>query len=119
MRSFFTTARYRPHNRKDRRYDLPQLQLTLGNMAFTTYDWSLGGFRIDDFKGRPPVGEMMEVSHIAYGVESSAAVKSTVVVTRLLVGKNQVAFAFNKLDEKAYELLENASMRRLSRLAKK
>ena len=118
MRRFFTTARYRQHNRRDQRHEFPKLHLRLENRDFTTYDWSLGGFRVDDFKGRPPVGAMVAISHMAYEEKNTTAVNSTAVVTRLLVGKNQVAFAFNRLDETAYKLLEEASMKRLSCLAK-
>ncbi|MFC4272275.1 hypothetical protein GQF03_14055 [Sneathiella chungangensis] len=119
MKRYFTTTRYRLHNRKDRRHDVPKLRLTLGDREFETYDWSLGGFRIDDFRERPPVGEKMKVRHMAYDAENSTATNSIAVVTRILIGKNQVAFSFNKLDEPAYELLENASMKRLARLAGK
>ena len=114
MKRFFTTAKYRQHNRKDQRHAAPKLHLTLGDREFTTYDWSLGGFRIDDFAGRPPVGEKMQVRHIAYDDANTSPTDSIAVVTRILVGKDQVAFSFNKLDEKAYDLLEKASMHRLS-----
>jgi hypothetical protein len=97
---------------------LPKLYLTLGEREFSTYDWSLGGFRIDDFKGRPPVGEKVPVRHIAYDASRTTPTDSIAIVTRILVGKNQVAFSFNKLDEAAYEFLEKASMQRLTKLAK-
>jgi len=119
MTNFFTTTKYRSHSRKDHRHELPRLHLKVGGQEFDTYDWSLGGFRIDDFRGRPPVGEQVVVSHMSYDPDSAAEVHSTATVTRILLGKNQVAFAFNDLDEKAFELLEVASMRRLSHLATK
>ncbi len=117
MTNFFTTAKYRPHTRSDHRYELPKLRIRIGSLDFETYDWSLGGFRIDDFKGRPPVGDQVSVNHLAYSEENAFDVKATATVTRILIGKNQVAFAFNNLDEKAFELLEVASMRRLSQLS--
>ncbi|PHQ70170.1 MAG: hypothetical protein COB93_06210 [Sneathiella sp.] len=119
MTNYFTTAKYRPHNRKDHRHDLPCLHLKIGGREFETYDWSLGGFRIDDFKGRPQVGAQVTVSHMSYDPDSVTDVNSTATVTRILIGKNQVAYAFNELDEKAYELLEIARKRRLSHLSTK
>jgi hypothetical protein len=119
MTNFFTTAKYRPHSRKDHRHEIPKLHLKIGDQEFNTYDWSLGGFRIDDYKGRPPVGELVSITNIAYAPDASANVQATAVVTRILLGKNQVAFAFNKLDEKSFDLLEIASMRRLSQLAER
>lgn len=119
MTNFFTTARYRPHSRKNHRYELPKLKLRIGNLEFETYDWSLGGFRINDFKGRPSVGEQVTVSHLSYNEENAFDINSKATVTRVLIGKNQVAFAFSNLDEKAFELLESASMMRLSQLAVK
>ncbi|MDF2365802.1 hypothetical protein [Sneathiella sp.] len=118
MKRIFITTGYRGHNRKDRRFEVPKLHLTLGNLEFATYDWSLGGFRIDDFAGRPPVGEKVSVRQIAYDTSRTATTNSIAVVTRILVGKNQVAFSFNKLDEIAYDFLEKASMHRLTQLAK-
>jgi hypothetical protein len=117
MKRLFFTTRYRGYNRKDHRFEIPKLYLTLGEREFTTYDWSLGGFRIDDFTGRPPVGEKMPVQQIAYDTDRTAPTNSVAVVTRILVGKNQVAFSFNKLDKAAYDFLEKASMYRLTRLA--
>ncbi|MCC3303387.1 PilZ domain-containing protein [Sneathiella sp. HT1-7] len=118
MKRVFITTGYRGHNRKDHRFEVPKLHLTLGTHEFATYDWSLGGFRIDDFAGRPPVGEKVFVRKIAYDTDRTAPTNSVAVVTRVLLGKNQVAFSFNKLDEAAYDFLEKASMHRLSQLAK-
>ncbi|MBO0332179.1 hypothetical protein J0X12_01045 [Sneathiella sp. CAU 1612] len=118
MKRFFLTSRYRGFGRKDRRIEIPKLHLTLGNREFATYDWSLGGFRIDDFAGRPPVGEKISVRQIAYDAERAETTDSVAVVTRVLIGKNQVAFSFNRLDDIAYNFLEKASMHRLTQLAK-
>ncbi len=118
MKRIIITTGYRGHTRKDRRFEIPKLHLTLGEQEFATYDWSLGGFRIDDFAGRPPVGEKVSVRQIAYDAERTATTDSIAVVTRILLGKNQVAFSFNKLDETAYNFLEKASMHRLTHLAK-
>lgn len=118
MARFFTVGKYRQHNRKDYRYDLPRLSLKVSNLEFQTYDWSLGGFRIMDFIGRPPVGETVIVSELSYSAEDAVTVNCKATVTRIVLGKDQVAFAFNTLDEVAFEFLEEASLHRLSLLSR-
>ncbi len=117
MAKFFTVGKYRSHNRRDYRHELPCLSIVIGTQRFDTYDWSLGGFRVDDYKGRPPVGEMITISQLSYSPQHTVAVDCKATVTRIVLGKNQVAFAFNKLDEAAFDFLESASMQRLSLLS--
>ncbi|MEH6405195.1 MAG: PilZ domain-containing protein [Sneathiella sp.] len=117
MSRFFTVGKYRQHNRKDYRYDLPRLNLTVSNLEFQTYDWSLGGFRIKDYTGRPPVGESVVVSGLSYSEEKTVVVHCKATVTRIVLGKDQVAFAFTELDELAFEFLEEASLHRLALLS--
>ena len=119
MAIFFTVGANRSHNRKDRRFDAPRLKLSLGGQTFETFDWSLGGFRITDFKGRPPVGEVLRVTELSYANDYKASVNCQATVTRVILGKNQVAFSFKELDENAFEFLEAASLRRLNMLANK
>ncbi|WP_415236992.1 PilZ domain-containing protein [Sneathiella sp.] len=117
MANFFTVGKYRPHNRRDHRHELPCMTIQIGAIRFDTYDWSLGGFRIDDYRGRPPVGEVVRISELSYSLENSVSVDCRATVTRIILGKNQVAFAFNKLDEAAFDFLEKASMQRLTLLS--
>ncbi|GLQ05703.1 PilZ domain-containing protein [Sneathiella chinensis] len=117
MSRFFTVGKYRAHSRKDQRFQIPRLSLVLDTHRFETYDWSLGGFRIDDFPGRPPVGDTVTISELSYSPDAKVAVNCKATVTRIVLGKNQVAFAFNKMDEAAFKFLENASMHRLALLA--
>ncbi len=117
MSKFFTVGKYRVHNRRDHRYALPKLSLTIGNLSFDTYDWSLGGFRVEDYMGRPPVGEAVSVVELSYSPENVVSVECSATVTRIVLGKNQVAFSFNKLDEAAFNFLEEASMQRLALLS--
>ena len=119
MANFFTVGKYRSHNRKDRRYDMPRLSLVINGHTFETYDWSLGGFRISDFKGRPPVGDVLRVTELSYSPEHKQTVNCKATVTRIILGKNQVAFSFQELDEDAFNFLEAASLQRLSILSSK
>lgn len=119
MAKFFTVGKYRVHNRKDYRYALPKLSLVIGTIRFDTYDWSLGGFRIEDYMGRPPVGEVVTVNELSYSPENTVTVNCRATVTRVVLGKNQIAFAFNRLDENAFNFLEEASMKRLAHLSNK
>jgi len=117
MANFFTVGKYRPHNRRDHRFELPLLSLTVADRHVNTYDWSLGGFRITDYKGRPPVGDVVTVSELSYSPNNRTYVSCKATVTRIILGKNQVAFSFKELDDDAFEFLENASIQRLAILA--
>ncbi|MBL4666452.1 MAG: hypothetical protein JKY04_03670 [Sneathiella sp.] len=117
MAKFFTVGKYRTHNRRDHRHELPLLSLVVAGRHVKTYDWSLGGFRIADFQGRPPVGEGVIVSELSYSPEHRTQVSCKATVTRIILGKNQVAFSFKELDEDAFAFLEAASIQRLSILA--
>ncbi len=117
MAKFFTVGKYRSHNRRDYRHELPCLSIQIGSQKFETYDWSLGGFRVDDYKGRPPVGETVTITQLSYSPEHTVETHCKATVTRIVLGKSQVAFAFNSLDEAAFEFLEAASMQRLSLLS--
>lgn len=118
MANFFTVGKYRSHNRKDRRFELPRLSLVMADKPFQTYDWSLGGFRVTDFKGRPTVGEVLKVTELSYSPDHRQPVNSKVTVTRIILGKNQVAFSFKELDEDAFNFLEAASIHRLAIMAR-
>ncbi|MBO6826013.1 MAG: PilZ domain-containing protein [Sneathiella sp.] len=117
MANFFTVGASRPHNRKDKRHDMPRLSLKIGDRHFTTFDWSMGGFRIPDFKGRPPVGEVLRLSELSYSGDKGIPVSCEITVTRVVLGKNQVAFSFKSLDDQAFDFLEKASLQRLAILS--
>ncbi len=117
MVKFFTVGKYRSHNRRDHRFELPRLSLVMAGKPFETYDWSLGGFRVTDFKGRPPVGEVLKVTEFSYSPDHRQTVNCKATVTRIILGKNQVAFSFKELDEAAFNFLEAASIHRLSILS--
>lgn len=89
----------------------------IGTLSFATYDWSLGGFRIEDYLGRPPVGESVTVTEFSYAPDRAVKVHCKATVTRIVLGKNQIAFAFNSLDETAFHFLEDASLQRLALLS--
>ena len=117
MANFFTVGKYRSHNRKDHRFEVPRLNIVLAGKHFETYDWSLGGFRIPDFKGRPPVGNVLIVTELSYPPDHHCKVSCKATVTRVILGRNQVAFSFQELDEDAFNFLEAASLQRLSILS--
>jgi len=117
MANFFTVGASRSHNRKDKRHDMPRLALKIGDRNFDTFDWSMGGFRITDFRGRPPVGEVLKLTELSYSGDKGLPVNCEVTVTRVVLGKNQVAFSFKTLDEQAFDFLEKASLQRLALLS--
>lgn len=117
MARFFTTGSFRSHNRKDHRHAVPRLTLSINGEIVETYDWSLGGFRIDDFPGRPAIGETVSVTYFAYMDGSANNVKCRAEVSRVIPSRRQVAFAFKELDEGAFNFLERMSKERLRYLS--
>jgi hypothetical protein len=50
-------ARARSEGRRDRRYPLPPLTVTMDQGEWTTENWSLGGFLISNYDGKAVPGE--------------------------------------------------------------
>jgi PilZ domain-containing protein len=113
MARFFTVGNFRSHNRKDQRHAVPRLTLSVNGEIVETHDWSLGGFRIDDYPGRPSIGETVSVTHFAYMDGSASNVHCVAEVTRVIPSRRQVAFSFKDLDEGAFNFLERMSKERL------
>lgn len=117
MAMFFTTGSQRSHNRRDQRHAVPRLTLSVNGEIVETHDWSLGGFRIDDYPGRPPIGETVSVTYFAYMDGSANNVKCSAEVSRVIPSRRQVAFSFSNLDEGAFNFLERMSKERLRYLS--
>ena len=50
----------KPYERKNRRVELPSVDLEFLGGRYRTMDWGLGGFRVDDFKA--PVKKDQELN---------------------------------------------------------
>jgi hypothetical protein len=51
---------YHRDRRSHIRYEIPWLTITHDGVDYRTTDWSLGGFKLDDFRATLPVGKNLE-----------------------------------------------------------
>ena len=92
------------------------LAVRLGTKTYTTQDWSMGGFMLEDYDGNLSTGALVTVS----GVGRSARKLHTVELPARVVrnGEHDIAVTFLSLDFEAYEFLQrlmcdNGDMRNL------
>ncbi len=103
------------HNaRRDRRYPLPALVVTIEGGEYTTVNWSLGGFLITGFERKIPAGKpitgKLALADQAIGFEFTAKV--------VRIGEpvpDQLAVKFTELGEHGMSVLERIITRRLFR----
>jgi len=110
-----TRVTFDQHNsRRDRRYPLPALVITIDGGEYTTVNWSLGGFLITGFdrklsSGKPITGKLSVADH-SVGFQFTAKVVRT--------GEpepDQLAVQFTELGENGMSVLERIITRRLFR----
>lgn len=92
------------------------LSVRLGGECFTTQDWSMGGFMLDDYDGGLSTGALVTVA----GIGRSTRKLHTVDLPARVVRNNDhsIAVTFLSLDLEAYEFLQqlmcdNGEMRNL------
>jgi hypothetical protein len=104
----------RQEDRRDRRYPLPPLTVSIGDANYVTVNWSLGGFLLAGFTGSVAVGQKLSgelrVQDRAEPVEFSA-----MVVRVDEPGPGNLAAQFVDLDDRTVTLLDRAIARRLFR----
>ncbi len=104
----------RQNARRDRRYPLPALVITIGDGQYTTVNWSLGGFLITGFDRKispgKPIAGRLSLADQPIGFEFTAKV--------VRVGEpapDQLAVQFTDLGEHGLAVLERIMKRRLFR----
>jgi hypothetical protein len=99
---------YRTNLRRDRRRSLPVMSVTLGEVTYTTRDWSLGGLAL---QGADPLledGETVE-GHVAE--EGGAPHRFAAVVVRHDPEGDVVALKFTELAPSTFAFLERLQTR--------
>ncbi len=104
----------RQNARRDRRYPLPPLVITIDDGQYTTINWSLGGFLITGYDRKispgKPISGRLSLADQPIGFEFTAKV--------VRVGEpvpDQLAVQFTDLDEHGMAVLERIMKRRLFR----
>ena len=101
----------KPYERKDRRIEVPAVNITFRGERYQTLDWGLGGFRIDNFKEPMKKDEEFIVDGIGPGDEDDVlAVRIPCRAVRR--NRYELSCAILALSGDAYDILEALMLRR-------
>jgi hypothetical protein len=101
-------------DRRDRRYPLPALVVTIGAAEYSTVNWSLGGFLITGFDRKTVPGQ--SIAGILRAADRPDALAFTARVIRSGdPGPGHLAAKFEDLGDLGISLLERIITRRLFR----
>ncbi len=104
-----------PYQRRNKRIEVPAINLSFRGRRYQTVDWGLGGFRIRNFQGKMKKDEEFELDGIGPADENELM---PVRITCRAVRRNidELACAYVTLSEDAYEILEALMLRRKKHL---
>jgi len=104
-----------PDRRRDRRVMMPPIQIEIAGEAFTTVDWSLGGFLAGPYAGKLKKGESVRVTIIATIRGELHRHPADAEVIRDGRKDGYLAAKFDQLDGTAIDTLERVIMERMRR----
>ena len=97
------------YKRKDNRIEVP-IAVSFGGERYQTLDWSLGGFRVEGYKGKLLPDHEFKLDGVGFDVENVYTLSIDCKVIRSREG--QLAASFIELTPQAYDALEALMMRR-------
>lgn len=97
------------YQRKDNRIEVP-IAVSFDGERYQTLDWSLGGFRVQGYKGDLLPGQEFKLAGVGFDVENIYSLSVDCKVVRSHEG--QLAASFVGLTTEAYDALEALMMRR-------
>lgn len=104
------------NRRRDRRYEIPPLQVAIGGAIYTTTNWSLGGVLLDGYKGVRRPGESVQVNLIAHDGDVAYQHAAETEVVRVGPAPGELALHFKRMDPETLDTLEHLIMGRLRRM---
>jgi len=105
------------YERKNRRVDVPAINVTFQDATYQTLDWGLGGFRIDDFK--TPMKKDEEFTLDGIGPADEGEVLAVRIPCRAMRRNGfMLSCSFTALSSEAYDILEALMLRRKKFLEK-
>jgi hypothetical protein len=105
---------FRQEDRRDRRYPLPALVITIGGVEYNTVNWSLGGFLIAGFDREVVRGQT--VTGMLRVIDKPDTLPFIATVVRCGGPQpDQLAAKFEDLGELGISMLERIITRRLFR----
>jgi hypothetical protein len=102
----------RAEARRDRRYPMPALFVTIGGHEHITANWSLGGFMLVDYAQPVEPGAVLE-GEIRFDGTRSAPFKAEVM--RVGPASGEIGARFRELADAAFDLLDRGVSRKLFR----
>jgi hypothetical protein len=102
---------FRREDRRDRRYPLPALVISVDGTEYTTINWSLGGFLVTGFDRKVMPGQT--IAGMLRPIDRPEGLAFTATVVRS--GEDQLAVKFSDLGELGMTILERIITRRLFR----
>jgi hypothetical protein len=97
--------------RRDRRYPLPQLTLTIDGTEYAAANWSLGGFLLPAGMLQPSIGSILVG---AMRFHDGRAVEFRAEVVRVEADPVLVGARFQELSDEAFTLLDRALGRKMA-----
>jgi len=104
------------NRRRDRRYEIPPIQVAFDGSLYTTTNWSLGGVPLSGFKGRRRAGDAVQIGLIAHDGEMAYRHSANAEVVRVGPPLGELALHFQELDPEALDTLEGLITGRLRRM---
>jgi hypothetical protein len=106
------TSFSRSEARRDRRYPMPTLGVTVGGRELWTVNWSLGGFMLHDVAMPVDVGSLIEGT---MRFDGGPTVPFKAEIVRVGPSPGEIGAHFQELGDAAFDLLDRAISRRLFR----
>ena len=105
------------YQRRNKRVEVPAIQISFRGQRFHTDDWGLGGFRISDFQGEMHKNEEFTIVGIWAGDDDDII---SLHIDCRAVRRNgpKLSAAFVTLNNEAFEVLEALMLRRRKFLEK-
>jgi len=101
----------KPYERKNRRVEVPAINLSFRGGHYQTLDWGLGGFRIDNFKDPMKKDEEFIVDGIGPADEDEL-ISVRIPCRAVRRNKHELSCTFVVLSSDAYDLIEALMLRR-------
>lgn len=100
----------KPYERKDRRVEVPAINLSFRGGHYQTLDWGLGGFRIDQYKKPMKKDEEFIVDGI--GPADGELISVRIPCRAVRRNKYELSCSFVVLGTDAYDIIEALMLRR-------
>lgn len=97
---------YPGERRRHQRFTQPPLNLSVEGRTYSTSDWSMGGFVIDDYSGALTPGSLFTIDGIGGEGNDLTAVEVRARVLRISSDRQRLTVTFLFVDQPAFRVLQ-------------